>query len=49
MEFVRKNGFVLDFLEGSFDQEFYEGEEITSKVIMKVKQEIAEALAIFMQ
>lgn len=42
MEFVRKNGFVLDFLEGSFDQEFYEGEEITSKVIMKVKQEIAE-------
>ena len=44
MEFVRKNGFVLDFLEGSFDQEFYEGEEITSKVIMKVKQEIAEEI-----
>lgn len=42
MEFVRKKGFVLGFLESSFDQEFYEGEEITSKVIMKVKQEIAE-------
>lgn len=29
-------------MESSFDQAFYKGEEITSEVIMKIKQEIAE-------
>ena len=42
MEFIRKNGFVLDYLESNLDQEVYKREQITSKVIMKVKQEIVK-------
>ncbi len=42
MEFIRKNGFVLDYLESNLEQEVYEKEQITSKVIMKVKQEIVK-------
>jgi len=42
MEFIRKNGFVLDYLESNLEQEVYEKERITSKVIMKVKQEIVK-------
>lgn len=53
MDFIRKNAFVLDLLsfatqtisspdlESNLIHEDYEGEQITSKVIMKVKQEIA--------
>lgn len=42
MEFIRKNGFVLDYLKSSLDHVLYRGEEITSKLVMKVKQGIAE-------
>lgn len=42
MEFVRKNGFVLDYLESDLDSEVYKKEQITSEVIAKVKQGIAE-------
>ncbi len=42
MKFVRKNGFVLDHLESSLDNKLYEGEQITSELIMKIKQGIAK-------
>lgn len=42
MEFVRKNGFVLDYLESDLDYEVYEKEQIALEVILKIKQGIAE-------
>ena len=42
MEFIRKNGFALDYLKSSLDHKVYKGEQITFKLIMKVKQEITE-------
>lgn len=42
MEFARKNGFVLDFLECDLDHKVYKKEQITPELITKVKQGIAE-------